>query len=116
MSSNPPQYHQQTPNPIVYQPPKSFVVTWLLAWLLGTFGIDRFYLGKTGTAILKLLTLGGLGVWALIDLLITLFGKQTDKWGRPLAGYNQNKTMAWIVTILVFLGGMIFGGTQAGMS
>ena len=36
-------------------PRKSFMTTWLLSLLLGTFGADRFYLGKTGTAVAKLL-------------------------------------------------------------
>lgn len=99
---------------VVVQPEKSFVVTWLLAWLLGSFGADRFYLGKIGTAILKLVTLGGLGVWALIDLLITLFGKQTDKWGRPLEGYAENSKMAWIVTLAVMVLGSVISYFMGG--
>ncbi len=83
-------------------PPKSFVTTWLLAWLLGTLGIDRFYLGKTGSAIAKLLTLGGCGVWALIDLIIVLTGNTRDAGGQPLEGYDQNKKTAWIVTGVVW--------------
>lgn len=78
--------------------PKSFIVTWILALLLGSFGVDRFYLGKIGTAIVKLLTLGGWGVWSLVDLIITLTGNQRDKHGRPLEGYARNKKVAWIVT------------------
>jgi len=88
--------------------PKSFVATWLLALLLGGLGVDRFYLGKIGTGILKLITLGGLGVWALIDLIITLAGAQRDKLGRPLAG-SENKTtrkVAWIVSAAVIVLGM----------
>ena len=72
--------------------------TWLFAWLLGFFAVDRFYLGKVGTGLLKLFTLGGLGVWWLIDLILVLTGSQRDNLGRPLAGYNQNKKVAWIVT------------------
>ena len=98
-------------------PQKSFVVTWLLSLLLGTFGIDRFYLGKIGTGILKLITLGGFGLWTLIDLIITLVGAQRDKQGRSLEGYDQYKVLAIIVTIvLVVLGagigtiGNVLGG------
>ncbi|MCQ1955774.1 Ltp family lipoprotein [Arthrobacter sp. zg-Y826] len=82
---------------------KSFVVTWLLALFLGTLGIDRFYLGKIGTGVLKLLTGGGFGIWTLVDLIITLTGNQKDKNGQPLAGYPENKKMAWIVTAVVWV-------------
>jgi len=95
-------------------PSKNFVATWLLSMLLGTFGIDRFYLGKIGTGILKLITLGGLGLWSLIDLIIVLTGNQHDKHGRALEGYDSNKKIAWIVSIIfVLLGGTI--GTLNGL-
>lgn len=82
---------------------KSFVATWLLALLLGGLGADRFYLGKWGTGILKLITGGGFGIWALVDLIITLTGNQKDKLGRPLEAYKQNKKTAWIVTAVVWV-------------
>lgn len=78
-------------------------MTWLLSLLLGVFGADRFYLGKIGTAIAKLLTLGGLGIWWLVDLIITVFGKQTDKLGRPLDGYSGLRTVSLIVTPIVVI-------------
>ena len=78
--------------------PKSFVATWMFAWLLGGLGVDRFYLGKIGTGILKLITFGGFGVWFLIDLILVMTGKQRDRQGRMLAGYDANKKFAWIVT------------------
>jgi hypothetical protein len=92
------------------QPRTSFVVTWLLALFLGIVGADRFYLGKTGTAIAKLVTLGGLGIWSLIDLIILLTGRTTDVAGRRLAGYDEMKLVSLIVTGAWVIGGGI-GGT-----
>lgn len=63
---------------------KSQATTFILAWLLGFFGADRFYLGQTGLGIAKLLTGGGCGVWALIDQIMTGCGSRTDDQGRPL--------------------------------
>lgn len=82
---------------------KSFVVTWILALLLGTLGIDRFYLGKVGTGVLKLVTIGGLGVWALIDLIMVLMGATRDKAGNALAGYAEHKKVAFIVTLVLLV-------------
>ncbi|KZE95364.1 hypothetical protein AVP42_00340 [Agromyces sp. NDB4Y10] len=92
---------------------KSFVVTWLLALLVGVFGVDRFYLGKIGTGIAKLLTLGGLGVWVLVDLILVLTGAQRDKLGRPLEGYAQHRKVAWIVTAVVVALSLIFNVVNA---
>ena len=63
---------------------KGFVPTLLLCFFLGAFGIHRFYVGKIGTGILMLLTMGGLGLWALIDFIIIAVGSFTDKEGHPL--------------------------------
>ncbi len=90
-------------------PRKSFMVTWLLSLLLGTFGVDRFYLGKIGSGVAKLLTAGGAGIWAIVDLVMTLTGNTRDKDGRPLEGYQENKKKAWIITAVVWLVSIITG-------
>lgn len=91
---------------------KSFVVTWLLSLFLGIFGIDRFYLGKIGTGVLKLVTLGGLGIWALVDLIIVLTGAARDKRGLPLDGYQGVRAAAWAITAAVVIFGAV-GGANA---
>ena len=57
---------------------KGFVPALLLCLLLGFLGAHRFYVGKIGTGILMLVTLGGLGIWNLVDLIVIAMGKFTD--------------------------------------
>lgn len=81
---------------------RSFIATWMFSWLLGFLGVDRFYLGKVGTGVLKLLTVGGFGIWWLIDLILTLAGVQRDVEGRLLPDFEQHKMIAWIITAAGF--------------
>lgn len=71
--------------------------------------MDRFYLGKIGTGVLKLLTLGGYGIWIVIDLIFVLTGATKDKEGRNLAGEPADKTNQWIVTAIVIVGLFVIG-------
>ena len=63
---------------------KSFVVTLLLAIVVGVFGVHRFYVGKVGTGILHLLTLGAVGIWTLIDTILISLQKFTDSDGQRI--------------------------------
>ena len=73
---------QFTPGPLTSE--KNVLTTGLLCLLLGPFGAHRFYVGKTRTAVLQLLTLGGLGLWMLFDLILIATGQFTDAEGRRI--------------------------------
>lgn len=64
---------------------KDYMTALLLSIFLGGLGIDRFYLGYTGLGIAKLLTLGGCGIWHLIDLILIAIRNIRDSNNRPLA-------------------------------
>jgi TM2 domain-containing membrane protein YozV len=66
---------------------KRILPAFLLCFFFGVLGVHRFYVGKIGTGILQLVTLGGLGIWALVDFIMIIVGASTDKAG--------NRVTAW---------------------
>lgn len=63
---------------------KNKTTTLILAIFLGYLGVDRFYLGKIGTGILKIITFAGFGIWWLVDVILIATGKTTDSNGNAL--------------------------------
>ena len=66
------------------QSDKNWLATLLLCLFLGGIGVHRFYVGKVGTGSLQLITLGGCGIWTLIDLIMIITGSFTDKDGNKI--------------------------------
>lgn len=63
---------------------KEYIIALLFSIFLGYLGIDRFYMGQVGIGIGKLLTLGGCGIWYLIDIILIATRSSNDSTGLPL--------------------------------
>jgi hypothetical protein len=73
----------------LFASPRSRTTALILAVLLGYVGAHRFYVGKRGTGALMLLTLGGLGLWWLYDIILILSSAFRDIEGRVLSSWDQ---------------------------
>ena len=60
----------------------------ILALLFGVFGVHRFYTGKVGTGLLQLVTLGGLGIWFLVDFILIVTGQFRDGDGNRITQWT----------------------------
>jgi TM2 domain-containing membrane protein YozV len=78
---------------------KSAVAALLLCIFFGTFGIHRFYVGKWITGILMLLTMGGLGIWYLIDIALIVCNRFTDGTGRVIELAKKPAPLKTVMTI-----------------
>ena len=87
----------------------SYPVTFVWAAFLGIFGAHRFYLGKIKTGFLMLITLGGLGIWFMVDYIIIGIGSMKDANGEKLVrtGSVGNKIQAVTFLLCHFFG--VFG-------
>ncbi len=61
---------------------KDWLTCVLLSFFLGSLGIHSFYVGKTVVGIVQILTLGGCGIWALIDFIMIVCGSYRDAEGK----------------------------------
>lgn len=80
---------------------RHFLAVFFISFLWGVFGVDRMYLGKWGTGILKLVTLGGFGIWGIVDIYLIMTGSMRDKQGREMLQFAEYKSFAY-KTILIF--------------
>ena len=70
--------------------PRSRLVALLLCLLVGWVGAHRFYVGKIGTGVLMILTVGGcFGVWVLIDFVLIACGVFRDAHGRRVYRWHE---------------------------
>jgi len=67
---------------------KRIVPALLLCFFFGVFGAHRFYVGKVGTGILMLITIGGLGIWAMIDFILIIVGAFKDSDGNKITEWT----------------------------
>ena len=71
--------------------PRSRGVALALAIVLGPFGAHRFYVGRIGSAVAQLLTLGGLGLWAIYDAIMIGTGNFRDAQDRRLLDWDPTE-------------------------
>ena len=63
---------------------RQYLIALLLSIFVGALGIDRFYLGRVGSGLVKLFTFGGLGIWWLIDVILIATNSLKDGEGKYL--------------------------------
>lgn len=96
----------QSPPLLAGQTRSVFYPTFFLCLFLGGFGAHRFYTGKIKTGLAQLVTLGGCGIWPVVDLITILLGRFKDKNGVQIPNVNPKLTWPIFAIALMFCGGL----------
>ena len=72
---------------------KSRAIALVLGCVLGPLGAHRYYVGKVGTGVLHTMTLGGLGLWWLYDMVLITFGSFRDSDDRRLKHWTEDEAL-----------------------
>jgi uncharacterized protein (TIGR02145 family) len=83
--------------------PFNWTVVFFISLFLGFFGIDRFYVGKKKSGVVKLLTFGGSGIWWLVDLIIIATGKSTDASKRKILNTSKQRVVSFVLIPLAIV-------------
>ncbi len=86
---------------------KIVLPAFLLCLLLGVFGAHRFYLGRPVSGVFQLLTLGGLGIWSLIDLILILTGEFKDSNGYKIKNWTTSAQQTEVIRLLKEVNGTL---------
>lgn len=116
MSTVAPQTQPAPPsNYLTQESSRDYMVSAMLSVFLGWLGVDRFYLGYTWQGVVKLLTFGGLGIWALYDQIMILTGSMPDTEGKPLRDFARSKKNAWLIAAILWCVNMVGNGLSLGL-
>jgi|GEM_PF-3467433 len=80
---------------------ENFWKIFLLTLFLGIFGVHRFVTGKIKSGLIQLFTCGGLGIWALVDLIFVLTGNFKDKNGLLIKNTHPKASVAIALAVVI---------------
>ena len=84
---------------------QSYTATLLLSFFLGGVGAHRFYTGYTALGLVQLFTLGGCGIWSLIDFISICFNNFKTEKGLLLREYNKTLGLTfffiWVALVIL---------------